>query len=182
MDFVGTLNDKMAGFYRSKYEITRNNKTESKWMATTQFEATDARKAFPCWDEPAIKATFTIRMVVTPELQVLSNMPVAKTSEEAGKKVFHFEKSPIMSTYLVAFVVGEFDFVEAKTKHDVLIRVYSPPGLSVSLSIFFGIKQPKVVAVIVIQQKKNCLSPVQTIKNLVLPKKKKGNKILGNSL
>lgn len=56
MSFRGTLNDELAGFYRSKYTVTRNNVTETRYMAVTQFEATDARRCFPCWDEPAAKA------------------------------------------------------------------------------------------------------------------------------
>jgi puromycin-sensitive aminopeptidase len=71
MSFSGELNDKMKGFYRSKYTtpagVVRNG-------AVTQFEATDARRAFPCWDEPAVKATFDVTLVVPQDRVALSNM------------------------------------------------------------------------------------------------------------
>ena len=124
--FVGCLNDKMAGFYRSKYTVNG----EEKWMATTQFESTDARRAFPCWDEPALKAKFRVSLSIPKSLDALGNMPI-KTKEEEGDLVkFTFEESPIMSTYLLAFIVGEFDYVEDKTNEGVLVRVYTPPGKS----------------------------------------------------
>jgi puromycin-sensitive aminopeptidase len=126
--FEATLNDDMAGFYRSKYVVNG----ETRWMATTQFEATDARRAFPCWDEPARKAVFEITLVVPTDRVALSNMlPVSETvNKEANTKTLKFAPSPIMSTYLVAFVVGEFDYVEDHTKdqHPVRVRVYTPPG------------------------------------------------------
>uniref|UniRef100_A0A667I6M3 Aminopeptidase n=1 Tax=Lynx canadensis TaxID=61383 RepID=A0A667I6M3_LYNCA len=76
IDFVGELNDKMKGFYRSKYTTPSG---EVRYAAVTQFEATDARRAFPCWDEPAIKATFDISLVVPKDRVALSNMVAAKT-------------------------------------------------------------------------------------------------------
>ena len=63
--FEGTLNDQLRGFYRSQYT---NPEGEQKYLATTQFEATDARRAFPCWDDPAIKATFDVTLVVPNDL------------------------------------------------------------------------------------------------------------------
>lgn len=105
VEFTGTLNDRMAGFYRSSYSDAHGNK---KFMASTQFEATDARKAFPCWDEPALKATFDITLNVDSNLTALSNMNVVdeKTIQVNGKalKAVKFAKTPIMSTYLVAMV------------------------------------------------------------------------------
>lgn len=71
IDFVGELNDKMKGFYRSRYTTPAG---EVRYAAVTQFEATDARRAFPCWDEPAIKATFDISLVVPKDRVALSNM------------------------------------------------------------------------------------------------------------
>lgn len=126
ISFSGILNGDMAGFYKSAYSDAAGNK---KIMASTQFEALDARRALPCWDEPSVKATFTVIMVVPQHLTALSNMPEASTVHlVGGKKMVTFEVSPKMSTYLLAFCVGEFDYVATKTKNGVVLRVYSPPG------------------------------------------------------
>lgn len=92
-------------------------------------EATDARRAFPCWDEPAIKATFDITLVVPKDRVALSNMPVV-SEENLGDNLrsVRFDRTPIMSTYLVAAVVGEYDFVEGTSSDGVLVRVYTPVG------------------------------------------------------
>lgn len=129
MQFIGCLNDQMAGFYRSSYKDITG---KSKIMASTQFESLDARRAFPCWDEPARKAVFAVTLVVDAGLTAFSNMPeTSSKSINGGKKVeLEFMDSPKMSTYLLAFVVGEFDFIQAQTKHGVLVRVYAPPGRS----------------------------------------------------
>jgi puromycin-sensitive aminopeptidase len=96
MDFTGELNDKMKGFYRSKYV----NGSEERYAAVTQFEATDARRCFPCWDEPAIKATYDIILTIPLDRVGLSNMPVIKEEKlENNLKRLTFAKSPIMSTY-----------------------------------------------------------------------------------
>ncbi|XP_053689558.1 puromycin-sensitive aminopeptidase [Sabethes cyaneus] len=125
VEFTGVLNDKMNGFYRSKYFTPSG---EERFAAVTQFESTDARRCFPCWDEPAIKATFDITLAVPKDRVALSNMPVVSESEADGLRVLKFDRTPIMSTYLVAVVVGEFDFVEGRTKDGVLVRVYTPVG------------------------------------------------------
>ncbi|KAF9157239.1 hypothetical protein DFQ26_008951 [Actinomortierella ambigua] len=129
MTFDGTLNDKMKGFYRSKYKDAEG---KEKYLGTTQFEATDARMAFPCWDEPALKATFAISLDIPSELTALSNMPVKElTAVEPERITYHFETTPVMSTYLVAFAVGEFEYVEATTtelEKPVVCRVYTTPG------------------------------------------------------
>ncbi|CAB4297154.1 unnamed protein product [Prunus armeniaca] len=110
--FEGILNDKMKGFYRSTYE----HKGEKKNMAVTQFEPVDARRCFPCWDEPAWKATFKIRLDDVPsELVALSNMPVVEEKVHGHLKTVSFQASPIRSTYLVAVVVGLLDYVEDHT-------------------------------------------------------------------
>ena len=72
MEFQGILNDRLLGFYRSQYK--QNGKT--KYLATTQFEAADARRAFPCWDEPEAKATFEISIIADNKFTAISNMPV----------------------------------------------------------------------------------------------------------
>ena len=130
--FTGLLNDKMAGFYRSSY-VAANGETRP--MGVTQFEATDARRAFPCWDEPALKATFAVTLRVPADLTALGNMPpvatalCSATGGPPGLKDVTFDTSPLMSTYLVAFCVGEFDVVEETTAGGVVVRVWTPPGL-----------------------------------------------------
>ncbi|XP_017862194.1 PREDICTED: puromycin-sensitive aminopeptidase isoform X1 [Drosophila arizonae] len=126
MTFTGELNDKMKGFYRSKYFTASG---EERYAGVTQFEATDARRCFPCWDEPAIKATFDITLTVPKDRVALSNMPVKKEDIlPSGLRRVRFDRTPVMSTYLVAVVVGEYDFVEAKSDDGVLVRVFTPVG------------------------------------------------------
>ncbi|XP_077968024.1 puromycin-sensitive aminopeptidase-like [Styela clava] len=124
--FKGELNDKMKGFYRSRYMVDG----EARYGAVTQFEATDARRSFPCWDEPALKATFDVTLVVPKDRVALSNMNVISEADYFEKefKVVKYARTPIMSTYLLAFVVGEFDFVEGKTPKGLPVRVYTPLG------------------------------------------------------
>ncbi len=123
--FQGELNDKMLGFYRSKYEV--NGKQE--YMAVTQLESTHARWVFPCFDEPALKATFAITLIVKKELTVISNTIEEKIEEyDALRKKVQFVKTPKMSTYLLAFIVGKFDHIESKTSEGVLVRVFVSPG------------------------------------------------------
>ncbi|KAL4217239.1 hypothetical protein ACF0H5_023690 [Mactra antiquata] len=126
--FTGELNDKMKGFYRSKYTGPDG---EDRYAAVTQFEASDARRSFPCWDEPALKATFDITLVVPKNRVALSNMPVISETDDSSDnnlKVVKYDKSPIMSTYLLAFCVGEYDYVEGTDSNGVKIRVYTPVG------------------------------------------------------
>ncbi|XP_058786017.1 aminopeptidase M1-like [Vicia villosa] len=124
IQFDGILNDRMKGFYRSKYE----HNGEKRNMAVTQFEAADARRCFPCWDEPACKATFKITLDVPSDLVALSNMPVAEEKIDNNLKTVSYQESPIMSTYLVAIVVGLFDYVEDHTPDGVKVRVYCQVG------------------------------------------------------
>ena len=126
--YTGILNDKLKGFYRSKYTHPSG---EVRYSATTQFEAPDARRAFPCWDEPAAKATFDIKIIAEEHKTVLSNMPLVDSVPIENRptyKRFTFQRTPIMSTYLVAFIVGEYDYIEDTDKNGVLIRVYTALG------------------------------------------------------
>lgn len=120
----------MAGFYRSTYK--KEDGTEG-ILATSQMEPTDARRAFPCFDEPALKATYTVTLIADKNLTCLSNMDVASETDVQSatsgstKKAVKFNKSPLMSTYLVAFIVGELNYIETKSFR-VPVRVYAPPG------------------------------------------------------
>ena len=123
--FKGILNDKMRGFYRSKYM----NLDVEHHMATTQFEATDARRAFPCFDEPAQKAIFNVSLVVPAGKTAISNtLPVSVEEHEEGYQIVKFSPTPKMSTYLLAFIIGDFEYVEGKTKRGVQVRVFTTPG------------------------------------------------------
>ncbi|XP_065637095.1 aminopeptidase M1 isoform X1 [Quercus suber] len=122
--FQGSLNDKMKGFYISTYE----HNGEKKNMAVTQFKPDDARRCFPCWDEPACKATFKITLDVPSQLVALSNMPIIEEKVVGDLKTVSYQESPTMSTYLVAIVVGLFDYVEHLTSDGVKVRVYCQIG------------------------------------------------------
>lgn len=126
VEFDGILNDKLSGFYRSVYTDPKTGKQHV--CATTQMEPTDCRRAFPCFDEPALKATFDISVAAEPHLTVLSNGSVVNTTNAGDKTVTHFETTPKMSTYLVAVIVGELNYVESH-KFRVPVRVYATPGM-----------------------------------------------------
>ncbi|XP_051165800.1 puromycin-sensitive aminopeptidase [Leptopilina boulardi] len=124
--YQGIIKDNMKGLYRSKYTGING---ESKYAAVTQFESSDARRCFPCWDEPAHKCTFDITLKVSIGLTALSNMPIkSRTNINSSLEKLEFETTPKMSTYLVAVVIGEFDYVENKTSDGVVVRVYTPIG------------------------------------------------------
>lgn len=134
-NFKGTLNDRLKGFYRSVWKDAHGVEHV---IATTQFEATDARAAFPCWDEPEFKATFAVSLVVDEHLTALSNGRVLK--EEAvvggtadsgtsrGKKKVVFAETMKMSTYLVAFIVGELVSSKPVNVNGKEVRIWSVPG------------------------------------------------------
>jgi aminopeptidase N/puromycin-sensitive aminopeptidase len=120
--YTGILNGEMRGFYMGK-------DGEGRKYASTQFESTDARRAFPSFDEPAYKATFDITIVADKVDTVLSNMKAISDTPgpENDKHTVRFATTPRMSSYLTAFVVGQFEYVEGSAD-GIPIRVYSTPG------------------------------------------------------
>eukprot|EP00887_Chlorella_sp_A99_P003256 scaffold9.g3256.t1 len=113
LEFKYALKEGLAGFYRrapvgaegSTYKLTPDGETRS--LAVTQFEANAARTAFPCFDEPAFKAVYNFKMEAPEQLQVLFNTQPTKHEGEEGRRSWHFAPTPPISTYLVAFVVGD---------------------------------------------------------------------------
>lgn len=124
--FDGVLNDKLRGFYRSVYT---DDAGAEHVIATTQMESTDARRAFPCWDEPDFKASFEVTLVVDDNLSAFSNSAEVSTEAVAGgKKRVRFAPTMVMSTYLVAFVVGELEVTDPIDVDGVPLRVIHTPG------------------------------------------------------
>ncbi|MEN8234675.1 MAG: M1 family metallopeptidase [Actinomycetota bacterium] len=126
ISFDGTLNDDLRGFYRSVYTDPDG---DEKTIATTQFEATEARRAFPCWDEPDLKATFGVTLIVDDGLTAISNGgEVDRTDAGDGKVAVRFADTMKMSTYLVAFIVGELGVTDTIDVDGVPLRIAFPPG------------------------------------------------------
>lgn len=123
--FQGKLNDQLRGFYRSTY---KDQSGATQILAATQFEATDARRAFPCWDEPDFKAVFSTTLAIDPALTAVSNTQVVSESLEAGKKVLRFADSIKMSTYLVAFIVGRLESTKPVYVGKTAVRLWTVPG------------------------------------------------------
>uniref|UniRef100_A0A8C2WCE8 Aminopeptidase n=1 Tax=Cyclopterus lumpus TaxID=8103 RepID=A0A8C2WCE8_CYCLU len=123
LEFAANLSDSFHGFYKSSY---RSSSGEVRVLASTQFEATFARAAFPCFDEPAFKANFTIQIIREPRHIAISNMPMVKTvALPGGLLEDHFDTSVKMSTYLVAYIVSDFLSVSKTTQHGVKISIYA---------------------------------------------------------
>ncbi|KAL2891232.1 Aminopeptidase 2, mitochondrial [Ceratocystis lukuohia] len=141
LEFQGIMNSEMAGFYRSKYKpataaapsVPRDD--DWHYMLSTQFESCDARRAFPCFDEPNLKATYDFDIEIPDDQVALSNMPVKnEVKTKNGLKKVSFETSPIMSSYLLAWAVGDFEYIEAFTDRkyngkQIPVRVYTTRGL-----------------------------------------------------
>jgi puromycin-sensitive aminopeptidase len=124
--FRGVLNDRLRGFYRSTY---RDEAGSEQTIATTQCQSTGARRIFPCWDEPAWKATFAITLVVDPEhLAVSNSAEFANTIDADGRRRVTFAETMRMSTYLVAFVVGPLEITGPADAGGVPVRVVHRPG------------------------------------------------------
>ncbi len=126
ISFDGILNDDLRGFYRSVYTDPDGNE---KTIATTQFEATEARRAFPCWDEPDLKATFGVTLVVDDGLTTISNgAELGREPAGDGKVAVRFADTMKMSTYLVAFIVGELEVTDTVDVDGIPLRIAFPPG------------------------------------------------------
>ena len=126
--FNGQLNDKLRGFYRSTFTDTDG---VEQVIATTQFEATDARRAFPCWDEPDHKASFAISLIVDEDLFAVSNaseLSRVPAPDRTGKHLVRFAETIVMSTYLVAFVVGPLEATAPIDVDGTPMRVIYPKG------------------------------------------------------
>jgi len=124
--FNGILNDQLHGFYRSTFTDPSGVKHT---IATTQFENTDARRAFPCWDEPAFKATYQVNLTVPSHLAAYSNSPVSSNTDLGnGQRTVSFTPTMKMSTYLVAFIIGPFEETEALDVDGVPLRIVFPLG------------------------------------------------------
>ena len=124
--FTGILNDQLHGFYRSTFTDVEG---EEQVIATTQFEASDARRAFPSWDEPDFKATFGITLIVPDDLLAVSNSTeIERVPIDDAKVSITFADTMKMSTYLVAFVVGAFEATDPIDVGGVPLRVIAPKG------------------------------------------------------
>ncbi len=126
MEFTGILNDQLHGFYRSTFTDVDG---AEQVIATTQFEATDARRAFPCWDEPDLKAVFGVTLVAPEHLAVFSNGPaISRTPAGPGRVAVTFADTIPMSTYLVAMVIGDFEATAPVDVDGVAVRIVAPRG------------------------------------------------------
>ena len=126
ISFTGILNDQLHGFYLSTF---RDQGGVERRMAATQFEASDARRCFPCWDEPAIKATFQVDLIIPEGFLAISNtLESAPEPVDGGRQRIRFPATPIMSTYLLAFIVGEMESIEARSANGTLARVWATIG------------------------------------------------------
>jgi puromycin-sensitive aminopeptidase len=125
--FAGILNDKLRGFYRSTY---LDDDGSEHVIATTQMQATDCRRAFPCWDEPEFKAVFGITLDVASGLTAISNGAELDRNDRDGRTVIRFADTMKMSTYLVAFVVGQLEATAPIDVGGVPLRIVHVPGKS----------------------------------------------------
>lgn len=123
LEFSGTITRPMNGIYPCFF--TSNNKDLQ--LVATQFESHHAREAFPCIDEPEAKATFELSLTSPADEAVISNTPIASQTKSGKQVITTFEKTPKMSTYLLAFIFGDLEFLEAKTRQGVVVRAYATP-------------------------------------------------------
>jgi puromycin-sensitive aminopeptidase len=124
--YRGVLNDKLRGFYRSTFTDEHGHEHV---IATTQMEATDARRALPCWDEPDFKASFGVTLVIDEHLMAVSNAAELDVEElPGGRRRVHFADTIAMSSYLLAFAVGPFEATIPVDVNGTLVRVIAPRG------------------------------------------------------
>ena len=153
IDFSGTITDAMHGLYPCYF----THDGVKKQLFATQFESHHAREVFPCVDEPAAKAEYDLTLITRPGITVLGNMPVKSEEENNNSLTTAFEKTPRMSSYLLAFVIGELHKKSARTKSGVEVNVWATPAqnentLDFALDIatrsidfydeYFGVKYP----------------------------------------
>lgn len=153
INFSGTITDAMHGLYPCYF----THDGVKKQLFATQFESHHAREVFPCVDEPAAKAEYDLTLITRPEITVLENMPVKYEEENGDSRTTTFEKTPRMSSYLLAFVIGELHKKSARTKSGVEVNVWATPAqnentLDFALDIatrsidfydeYFGVKYP----------------------------------------
>ncbi len=128
LSFSGKINQQGQGLFYMRYQEQGSPAVaEKKFMLGTQFEATDARRFFPCWDEPAFRARFQLTTVVPGNWVAVSNMPIESEKKIAGGKEVRFAATPPMSSYLNVFVAGEFDLIESRSG-PTQIRVIATKG------------------------------------------------------
>lgn len=128
IEFRGILNDRLRGFYRSTYTDGDGNE---RVIATTQMQSTDCRRAFPCWDEPEFKAIFSVTLVVDGDLIAVSNgQEIAREVRSDGTATVRFSDTMVMSSYLVAFIVGPLEATEWHDVDGIPVRIVHVPGKS----------------------------------------------------
>ena len=125
IEFDGVLNDKLRGFYRSTYV---DGDGVEQVIAATQMQATDCRRAFPCWDEPEFKAVFAVALDVEAGLTAISNSPEIERTTESGRHLIRFADTMVMSSYLVAFVVGRLETTDTVDVDGTPLRLVHVPG------------------------------------------------------
>ena len=153
IDFSGNITDAMHGLYPCYF----THDGVKKQLFATQFESHHAREVFPCVDEPAAKAEYDLTLITRSGITVLGNMPVKSEEENGDSRTTTFEKTPRMSSYLLAFVIGELHKKTARTKSGVEVNVWATPAqnentLDFALDIatrsidfydeYFGVKYP----------------------------------------
>jgi aminopeptidase N len=123
LKFSGQITDAMNGLYPCYFKLDGQDKE----LLMTQLESHYAREVFPCIDEPAAKAIFNLSLTTETGVTVLGNTPVKSQVQKAGRVVTVFEPTPKMSSYLLAFVVGELSYKEVINKNGVAVRCYTTP-------------------------------------------------------